>query len=301
MRKLLILLSFLMLWGMFPTTAQPYKSIFGDPTTKWVFVWNNLPGWFHDTAYIEKDTVVNGINYKKISTYQKQFDGAGGGLVREDTNIGKVWYRSVNMRYPDDTVERLAFRFDLNVGDTFDISNSMLTGGSYPDSFNIVDSVRIINGLKHIYFKGQYSFYNEPFTIIEGVGSNMGILWKHLLPTVMQRQYLLCSYKGGSKTSYENKAFNGICWQYSHVGDIEEDNEGIVIYPMPAREVIHILNTSLNKITKVQIINQVGAILLQANQSEITDINIKGISPGYYYIKMFSANGYVSTKPMIIM
>src|SRR5690606_34309961 len=104
---------------------------------------------------------------------------------------------------------RLAFRFDLNVGDTFDISNHSLPL-SYPDSLNIVDSIQTINGLKYIYFKAHYK--GEPVTIIEGIGSNISILWKHNSSgIIMTEQYLLCTYKNGHKTPYINKKYTGKC------------------------------------------------------------------------------------------
>lgn len=53
---------------------------------------------------------VNGITYKKIMTGSP--DLYPGGLFRENTSTGEVWYRDlVVYRSPDDTVERLAFQF----------------------------------------------------------------------------------------------------------------------------------------------------------------------------------------------
>src|SRR5690606_4658322 len=119
--------------------------------------WSNIWGNTNDTAYIEKDTVVNGIAYKKVIT-KSGTSVYGGGLLREDVNSGYVWYRDLQPTAdPLDTTERIAFRFDLNVGDTFDISNRERQPGSYPLTDNIVDSVKIVNGLKHIYFRGQFN------------------------------------------------------------------------------------------------------------------------------------------------
>ena len=220
--KIKYVIIFVFLLAVQPTAAQPYQSIFAnaDGETKWVFIWHNLSISLNDTAFVEKDTTVNGIAYKKITTVGQNHDGSGGWLMRENTDSGYVWFRSIKLRDPqlDDTTEQLAFRYDLDIGDTFDISNSRLPKGSYPDSFNVVDSVRYIGGLKHIYFKGKYSYYNnEPFTIIEGVGSNMGVLWKHMSPTAMRYQYLLCSYKNGQKTTYNNRYHNGACWIHSSI------------------------------------------------------------------------------------
>lgn len=286
------------------SNAQPYQSIFasGDGKTKWVFIWHNLSISVNDTAYIEKDTIVNGIAYKKIATIGQDYGGAGGWLIRENTDSGHVWFRSIKLRDPqlDDTTEQLAFRYDLNVGDTFDISNSQLSSGSYPDSFNVVDSIRYVGGLKYIYFKGKYSYYNdEPFTIIEGIGSNMGILWKHMSPTAMRFQYLLCSYKSGQKTSYINRHFNGACWIYSDIESVDEKYQSINLYPQPAKRTVWIENKTDQKINRINVISQTGKLVKEVTAPVITSLEIEEIPAGFYYLMMYTATGYLTTKPMV--
>lgn len=306
MKKTVTLILSLLL-GHFIATAQPYQSMFasGDSTTEWVFVWNNLAVTANDTAYVEKDTVVNGVPYKKVITVLWGNDE--GGLLREDVNTGEVWYRDIRIHFggsPSDTVERLAFHFGLNVGDTFDISNSMLLPGTYPDSFNIVDSIKYINGLKHIYFKGIYQphqgGYNEPFTLIEGVGSNIGILWKYYRSAKVMGQYLLCSYKTGHKTAYHNKFYNGACQTATgHVVKSEKYNS-IVLYPIPAFDIINIQNNTTEKINKIQIKSQTGQLVKEVTSLEITSVEIEEIPAGYYYLKLYTGNGYVTVKPMVV-
>lgn len=290
--------------------AQPYQSMFGsaDSTTEWVFKWGNMFGAANDTAYIEKDTIVNGISYKKIATTNNKYWGTYyGGLLREDVNTGKVWYRDIKITsgFPEDTVERLAFDFGLDVGDTFDVSNYDLQPGQYPDSFNVVDSVRYINGLKYIYFKGRYyshqGGYDEPYTLIEGVGCNVGILWKHYAGTVMVGQYLLCSYKNGYQTSYRNKFYNGACnVPTGNVKEIADNQNRITLYPMPASGIVHIKNNTLEKINSAQIVSQTGQLVKEVASLEITSVEIEEIPAGYYYLKLHTGNGYIIVKPMVI-
>lgn len=303
MKKIFILF-IILLSGIHVIFAQPYQSIFGngDGDTKWVFIWHNLSISVNDTAFVEKDTVVNGISYKKIATIGKNYGGTGGWLMRENTDSGHVWFRSIKLRDPflDDTTEVLAFRYDLNVGDTFDIGNSEFS--SYPDSFNVVDSIKYIGGLKYIYFKGIYApfKYNEPFTIIEGIGSNMGILWKHMSPTTMRQQYLLCSYKNSNKTSYVNKYHSGACWIHSDVKTGIERVHDISIYPQPAEKNIWIDNKTTNKITQIQILSQAGKLIKTVTAPEITHVEIEEIPAGYYFLKMCTSNGYIINKSIIV-
>ncbi len=295
----------IILYGVQALQAQPYQSIFanGDGETKWIFAWHNLSISVNDTAFVEKDTTVHGIEYKKIVTIGQEYGGTGGWLMREDLDSGKVWFRSVKLRDPqlDDTTEQLAFRYDLNVGDTFDISNSELSKGSYPDSFNVVDSVRYVGGLKYIYFKGQYApnKYNEPFTIIEGIGSNMGILWKHMSPTIMRFQYLLCSYKNGQRTSYVNKYYNGACWMFSDIEPTDKQLPVIILYPQPANKIVRIDNKTGNKITRIQLISPTGELVKDVTALDITSLEIEELPAGYYYLKLYADDGYLTTKSMV--
>lgn len=308
MQRLIILIACFILLSVQPTYAQPYQSIFGigdSASTSWVFKYGVLPGPVVDSAYIEKDTIVNGITYKKLVTDNPN-NGYKGGLLREDVNAGKVWYRAIHYTMSQyDTVEQVIFRFDLNVGDTFDISNSYLQG-SYPASWNVVDSIRYINGLKYIYFKGIYQplqgGYNEPFTIIEGIGSNMGILWKHLYGgSFMADKYLLCSYKNGQKTSFQNKFYKGACTiKTGDIYGINDKSNTITFFPIPAADKITIKNKTTEKINKVQIISHTGQLVKEVTSLEITSVEIEDIPAGYYYLKLYTGNGYITVKPMVV-
>jgi hypothetical protein len=192
---------------------------------------------------------------------------------------------------------------DLNVGDTFDISNIRLFPGTFPDSFNIVDSIKYINNLKHIYFKGIYKQYDEPYTLIEGVGSNMSIFWKYVIQPAIPFSggyYLLCSYKSGIKTGYENRAFNGICWLYTHAKKLQNSAANITIFPQPANDFVGINNNTYHKINRIKVISQTGKIVKEITAPEITRLEIGELPTGYYFLTMYTGDGYIINKPMIV-
>lgn len=304
--KHLLAISILLCFGS-NLFAQPYQSIFGsnDSTTEWVYVWHETFGWNNDTVFVQGDTTINGVTYKKIAQTYYLGDEVWF-LLREDVNSGTVWCRSVySFGQPDDTVDRIMMRMDLNVGDTFDISNIRLLKGSYPDSFNVVDSIRYINGLKHIYFKGVYANYNEPYTLVEGVGPNMGIYWKFAIMPAHSGQgsyYLLCSYKNGQKTGYQNKAFGGTCWQFSNIKEqLGILDNSITFYPQPANVRVNINNKTNKKITKVIIVSQTGTVMNEVTASSITTLETGTLPAGNYFLQLYSADGYLTTKSIVIM
>src|SRR5690606_27009108 len=138
----------------------------------------------------------------------------------------------------------------------FDLSH---TTRRFPDSLSIVDSVRTINGLKHIYFKakvyGRSTLSDgEPLTFIEGVGCNLGVLWKHgnsnpgtVTHAELFATYLLCSFKNGVKTDYHNREYNGDCdprLQIAQPNTRSKAEPSIYLYPQPARGTVRIDNDS---------------------------------------------------------
>lgn len=277
-----------------PGTAQPYKSVFGDQTTSWVYISHDQWGHYNDTVRIEKDTIINGKTYKKLSPLYPP------SVYREDLNNGTVWCRALLYSgHPDDTIDRVISRMDLNVGDTFDIANIRLhKAGPDIDYPSVVDSVRYLNGLKHIYFKKIYEYYNEPYTLIEGIGSNMGILWKYVIylsSLDASGYYLLCSYKDGQKTEYENRAFNGSCWQYSDIPieTAKEKNE-LIIYPLPAHDRVYFKNNSF-PILSVLLMNTIGQVVKKENGTAIKELILEGIPPGDYFLHFSLSDGSKQT------
>ena len=195
-------MSLLAIW-FFPSQSlfSQYQSFFGQHSTEWIFEWHNLDFGGQDTVYVEKDTVVNSLEWKKILVKSNQ-SGYSGGLLREDTTTGKVWYKGLEFYgEPEDTSELLSFDFSLEVNDSFDISN-MYEGS--PPLYSKVISTYFTDGIKYIEFEDNlYSGFPfiEPYVFIEGIGGIMGVLWKQYFGG-LQAQYLLCSYKDGVKTTY---------------------------------------------------------------------------------------------------
>lgn len=302
------------LWTLLPylhffANAQPYQSLFGDKDypVQWIHCTYNFPS-VKVTSHYEKDTIVQGVNYKKVVPTHIFTKGFSGGLFREDTASGHVWYRDLKIyNDPKDTLERLAFRFDLEVGDSFNISHTSRTPQLYPDTSSVVDSVKVVDGLKYIFFRAR-THVGEPITLIEGVGSNLGIFWKHTnhngLPEVrFGRPYLLCSYKNGEKTAYHNREFDGNCNPSLQIEDQKHElhhGVDIVLFPQPARESINIITKAPLSITEVQLINGQGQLIQNLSGDNIAQLKLHDLPPGQYFIKLFSNHKYLATKHLVV-
>jgi hypothetical protein len=255
----------LVLFVSFSLNVFAYRSIFGQSSTEWIIRYQSMLFTMeNDTFFVSKDTMVDGHVWKKIVA--KQSNGYKG-MLREDTSSGKVWYKAVgwdSLHYSD-TVEMLAFDFSLKQGDSFDVYSvnyGCSTILSLGDSTRIVDTVYYVNGVKHIQFVSAYDpggFYEEPLVMIEGIGCNWGVVWKACNTFMVSSHYLLCSYKDGVQTFYNNKKFNGNCNGPTSVATIASSvgNE-IEIYPQPANNFLYFKNKGKAKIAGVEFVDMRG-------------------------------------------
>ncbi|MBK0403496.1 hypothetical protein I5M27_10905 [Adhaeribacter sp. BT258] len=73
MKRFLLLL--VLVWLHSAVQAQHYQSIFGKQTTSWEIEWNNLSGTAKSTINVQRDTLVNGLLYKKIISSHFSYRG----------------------------------------------------------------------------------------------------------------------------------------------------------------------------------------------------------------------------------
>ncbi len=247
------------------SSQAQYQSIFGQNSTEWVFEWSNLGGAAQSTATQEGDTTLNGYIYKKIILQSYSPGSHDIGLLREDTTMGRVWFRALQGEYPNysDTMERLIFDFSLNQGDTFFIQQVPSLG---VDTFTIVDSVYFDNqGRKCLRFNNyppnMMIALKEPFTMIEGIGGNNGVLFLHQAFIAFHHQYLLCYKRDGVET-YLNSFYNN-CLVHDGTVVTELPNTTIQVYPNPVQSTIYIEKEGAISIQNIQLYNSLGQKILE--------------------------------------
>lgn len=155
-----------------------------------------------DLAYVQNfiagDTIIDGLNYKKIQEVYADMTGNmccfppgddGMGYLREDTAARKVYWRNMQTG-----AESLLYDFTLNVGDPlqgflFDCNpgsssvvsvDSILVGSSYRRRINI-DTTETCRS----------------FSLIEGIGSTTGLTGCFFSPFAQIGTELVCFTEGG--------------------------------------------------------------------------------------------------------
>ena len=231
--------------------------------------------------------MVNGTVYKKL-VLDYHTSRYGGGLIREELDSGKVYFRDIYHSDPydsTDTVEKLLFRYDLQAGDT-------LNGDR-------IDSVVVKNGRRYLY-NDNFNYNGvEPLTFIEGIGTNAGLLY-HRHFARAHDQYLLCSYQDQTKTDFQNVRFSGNCSPSLAVRGTITLQRQISFYPNPASKEIHITNEGDKPITGVTVIGLNGRVVKEVKQLNPRVITLSGIAGGLYMVCL-SGEGFQLVKPLVVL
>ncbi len=261
-----------------------YQSFFGKTSTSWNSVGsglNRVNEWTDSVAY-EKDTLLAGVSYKKVSLWRAYPNAAYQSdlLFREDTTTGRLWHR-----YPDSTNTLIA---DLSLG----------VGGQFfhPVATTValtVDSVYYVNSRKHVRFQNS-SLLDVPLIFIEGVGPSHGVLF--VSP-------LLCQYKDGNPNYVLNVPhYPGIC-NVHELTSIDSHLEiGIRISPNPTTGLIKIESPAVGKDLVVYVYDAIGRHLLTKKYSGGgCEVNLGQLSPGLYMIAIKNSNKLLIKQEKIVL
>jgi len=290
MKKQLLLFLFALLANIHfcQINAQPYKSLFGNNSTSWNISFEQGNWYDTDSLVAISDTVIDAMNYKIIEQMSYVFYEPQKYYVREDTNSGKYYIRSVS----DLQKEILFMDLSLNVGDTFFITNCPFYTG---DSLGIlVDSVYYINNLKVI--KTNYQLYIGPLEYIrfyESIGPNNGLNYLYQAYMIHSHFILQCNFKDDT-LCFHNPSGRRETWpcHTSYAVSVpEQEKMSIVksVYPNPTNS---LLNIELSEMFSGNLLlyNIYGQLVYESTVENILnyEINVNDLEPGYYFLKLFS-------------
>ena len=275
-----------------------YQSIFGSTQTSWNVYSQDFSGDIMDSLVVCCDTIINGKNYKTVDNY-KFCVGCNPNPVlfskvlflREDTTIGKAW-----QIIPSDTInEKLIMDLSLTLTDSFEVLTNQF--------FN-VDSIYTKNGKKHIRLVGPLytSSYDEKYTMIEGVGTNIGVGVDFFYGGPGNSLYLLCSYKDNN-LEYQNThpIYSSYCFLLTGINE-NEKNIKINIFPNPSKNELNIeyLNNGINSL-QMEIYTLDGKLELtkELNQLNKTTINTHNLPAGVYFITLKKDEKTIATQKWI--
>lgn len=304
MKKNIIKLSLILfiVLDIYPLKGQEYSPLLEEGRT-WNILENTWSGTIFGGTYKTRtiacmgDSIIDGVTYKKLysSFEENPVNWSLTFLAREDDSM-KVWKRNTVLN-----IDRLVYDFSLSVGDM-----ATFHWWSYEDPYTmIVDSISeiIINGTprKQIWFMptGAHPVLKEAW--IEGIGSNLGLIYSGLMGVVGGWYGLLCVSENDNsiyKTDLEN--FYGCYYVYNGPGStIENEKQDILIYPNPASDKVTVEGDNIKTITVYNIIGQEIEIIKVDNEAK-KDITISSYENGVYIFRINTTEGNIFQKRIII-
>lgn len=228
------------------------------------------------------DTIVGLFTYKKVTVSTSMSNPFNFGpklfafAYRNDIAAKKVYYLDVTGGVNKDT---LWYDFNLNVGD------SLKQTYAYSHTNYIINNQRrIVSSIDSVLICGTYyKQFNFGCTIgggfqtslIEGVG--------------FKDKFDVTGYVGGCP--FEPQAVYSTGFSTYNINSVADlSSSGLIeIFPNPTNLELNI-NASL-QLTEYSILNNVGAIILKGNLSDLQSINISSLATGLYVIKIQDKSG----------
>ena len=234
------------------------------------YIWSppNPQGTFEVYQTTGETVTIEGLDY--TSVYE---NNALKAAYRNDGNQVYIRWRIENVWFD----EILAYDYDLEEGDFFNDDDE------HPMMVTEVSTIIDHNGMERK--KIEFSFVGLPDETeywIEGVGSSRGFLYSGTYqPTDEGAIFHLLCYHVGENLIYTNPVYN-TC----DVDEVAENmvNNGLSIYPNPAKEIINILNDNNLTVSSVEIIDLTGRVVLSTEKTD--NINIAELPEGQYFVRI---------------
>ena len=302
MKRLIILIIFL------STTinlfAQSNLQIV-DPTKRWSYMeWQNWsPPWVKFPYYVKffGDTIINQFEYLKIWETEEE-DSTNWyqrGFIRSDSN-GNVYIRNL-INY-----EGLVYKFDVNPGDTFSVSNP----------FHFYDFVAEVEEVDQVYIEPANEYrkrikitdyegnsWGEEEYWIEGIGSLAGILTSgfHLYSLTGGVHDALCQWQNDSLV-YSNPGFD-FCFNIVSTPEISDKPIFIDINPNPLINKSQLVIKGLPDANYKLMINDIYGkniyeYSIQQNKDILLDRRL--FKSGLYIITLFDGNNIIARRKLIV-
>jgi hypothetical protein len=256
--------------------------------------------------YYDGDTVIEGINYKRVVNEVLPMtsgnccgvpQGLGAGFLRQDITGKKVYWQ--NQWTNGDT---LLYDFTLNVGDT--LNDFLQAPWGEPKTVLSIDSV-LVGTLYHKRFNIDTSIFRNEYTysIIEGVGSTDGFSGYHENNAWQFGISLTCFSENGDVVyTPQNNPDTIPCGDLPvAINDLHQQLAEIVsVFPNPSSGKITLTCKEPSLPLKIIIYDMFGRQHLKMDtNNEFTGIDISDLPPGIYYLRTETNKTIVTLEKII--
>jgi hypothetical protein len=267
-------------------TGQDYKPLVVEGNSWSTVGWSWGNAWT-DYYFIEGDTSINSVGYKKVyktpdSLLQSDLTYWGG--MREDTISREVYY------YSNWAGEKRIYKFSLEVNDT--ISVWSLECGPYIAMVEAKDSiVDLFGNVRERMKVGYYGagwVYDEYW--IEGIGSTLGLLSAGNFMCIADLNFELLCYRHNDDLYYMNPLYDTCYITMVSIAEREPYNSLIKISPNPlvSQSKVHI--PEYVKVQRIYITDSFGRLIKELDVNELTIVK-DHFPAGIYILSLKTAGG----------
>ncbi len=238
--------------------------------------------------FIENDTVVNRITYKKL-IQRNNFDSNSRfsliGLVREDA--GKVYGMLEFLKYQQgtpDIKEMKMYDFTLQEGDSVQL---YLYGSQEKTSLYVTktDSIQLLNGEKR-----KRLTLNNHLVWIEGIGdANSGFYQFYLPQTTCGISYSLACYVQNEQELFHNEHsyYDGVCGKLSGVENIRQADPRFIVTPSPVKEILYVKSDVNFENNMFELLDLQGkSVSITQISSNANSFSVSALPKGLYIYKI---------------
>lgn len=268
------------------TAQESYRSVFGEQQTSWNITGYGLTleGEYHytDSFSVSGDTLLNGFVSKLLKQYTNgTFNGqwADAGfiyLVSEDTVSGRVW-----VSYPLWGSPHLVQDMSLSETDSFYLSGVF--------TWAHVDTIYFDNDGRKVIELDYVTGMGLPFTMIEGIGPNVGILHPHDMMPLYDSEcpVLLCHHKDGETVYVNNHPLHsGQCQRLvTGLQNLpESEDTGLSLFPNPCALGHALKVTTSRPMTEVRVTDALGRTVKTFLLESETELSFSLGRAGFYFL-----------------
>ena len=283
--------------------AQHKYIPFPDSNAIWVirFIGEHGEDEGASQTFIQKDTMINGIDYKKmVETSDSNLITPPGShelwyAIRNDTAARKVYiYDILN---GGGGKEKILYDFSVNIGDTIPNNSWWTYRGSV---ITDIDTI-VIDTNEHLVFYTRSKLGDNLMPYIEGIGGTAGLIY---VPVFFEGgTQLVCQMLGEDRQPYYT-APGEICKLYHYTG-VEENagkDAGAFIYPHPvnAGSILEIKKEG-DLIDDLLIYDNMGRLIYQRENTNNNQVLIGPLihHPGIYYYWLTTRKGNVHSGKFV--
>ena len=245
----------------------------------------------HFSYTFSGDSLINGVYYHKISkpfiyrtsNYGTQYNSSGyAGCLRQDTTNKKVYFISAN-----DSIEQLLYNFNLHVGDTLKGFAQNYNCPIFNKVIISTDSILVDNSYRKRWNTNNY------FSIIEGIGSTLGLLDFCNYP--LEASNLLTCFRQNGQSLYPSTTWD--CELITSINSIDKVSNKINIFPNPSND--SFTADFDQSIKSIWLTDLLGNIIFKHQTNNQTKFNIDNLSGGTYILTAIDKDGSTTNKKII--